>query len=66
MIRRSKPSEELGEECSRRRKKCKGLEVGINLLNEGEGQLGRQPNVAGAEWEVMRTDKSSGKDVRVY
>ena len=49
MIRRSKASEELREECSRRRNEYKGLERGINLLSEREGQLGRQTNVCGAE-----------------
>ena len=49
MIRRSKASEELREECSRRRNKYKGIEAGINLLSEREGQLGRQSNVCGVE-----------------
>lgn len=49
MIKKSKASEELREECSRRRNKYKGLEAGINLPIEREAQLRRQSNVCGAE-----------------
>lgn len=39
-------------------------------MSRGEGQLGKQPNVAEqreeGEREVMRAKKSPGKDVGVY